>query len=327
MANEIIKVEETEKEWTIVGEIANWEDFFMDEKNFLPVLDFAKERARGLVADPTTKDGQITRKTLAKRIGQVEKAIAERGLDVARVLKEKPKKIDAVRKKVKETLLMYKEEVLAPLKEIESRQAEIEQIANLPATGIGCDSYALRDLIGRLDDWEAKDWKESATVAFEAIKIARAQLNSMLTSVEKSEANARELEELRKRQAEFDAAEKAKAQEELKKAQAEAEKAKKEAEEARQKAEQAEAEKVAAEKAKEIAEAKVPDWKKNEIPESERLFPEDVTEKKRRFNREALDKMAELTIGDLTMAKDIITAIAKGQVPHIYIDYELNAVD
>ena len=320
MSNEIVKVEETEKEWTLVGEVASWEDFFMDKENFMPILEFARERSEKLVADPTTKDGQIARKTLAKRIGQVEKAIAEKGMEVAKILKEKPKMVDDTRRLVKQTLIKYKENVLAPLKEIEARQAEIEQIANLPATGIGCDSYALRDLIARLDDWEAKDWKESATVAFEAIKIARAQLNSMLTSVEKSEADARELEELRKRKAEMDAAEKAKAQEELRKAQAEAEKAKKDAEEAKKRAD-------AAEKAQAEAESKIPEWKKNEVPESDRLFPEDVTERKRRFNREALDKIAELTLGDLTMAKDIVTAIAKGQVPHIFIDYELNAMD
>lgn len=319
MANEIIKVQETEKEWTLVGEVASWEDLFLNKENFEPILEFARERSEKLVADPTTKDGQIARKTLAKRIGQVQKAIEEKGNEVAKILKEKPNKIDYTRRMVKQTLLKYKEDVLAPLKEIEARQDLIAEIANLPATGIGCDSYALRDLIARLDDYEAKDWKESATMAFEAIKIARAQLNSMLTSVEKSEADARELEELRKHKAEIDAAQKAKAEEELKKAQAEAAKAKKEKEDAEKRAE-------AAEKAQAIAESKVPDWKKNEVNESDRLFPEDVTEKKRRYNREALDKMTELTMGDLTMAKDIITAIAKCQIPHIYIDYELAAI-
>ena len=62
--NPLLTVQETEKEWTLAGKIDNWEDFFMDERNFLPVLEFARERARNLVADPTTKDGQITRKAL-----------------------------------------------------------------------------------------------------------------------------------------------------------------------------------------------------------------------------------------------------------------------
>lgn len=335
MANEIIKIEETDKEWTLVGEIADWEAFFMDANNFLPIIEYAKTRARGLVADPTTKEGQIARKSLAKRIGQVEKAIAERGLEVARILKEKPKKIDAVRKKVKDSLLSYKEEVLAPLKEIEQRQAEIEEIDNMPATrAIGCDSAALKFLLDELDELEKKDWKESKADAMYSIGEARRQINDMLARQEKAEEDARKLAEYQRREAEIAnaekekaEAEKKKAQEEAEKAKAEAEKAKKEAEEARQKAEKAEADKVAAEKAKELAEAKVPEWKKNEMPESEMLFPEDAIERKRRYNREALDKIAEFTLGEVDMAKAIVTAIVKGQVPHIYMDYELKAVD
>ena len=53
----------------------------------------------------------------------------------------------------------------------------------------------------------------------------------------------------------------------------------------------------------------------------------DATERKRRYNREAMDKIAEFTLGDVDMAKAIVTAIVKGQVTHIYMDYELRAVD
>lgn len=330
MANEIIKVEETEKEWTIVGEVANWEDFFMDEKNFLPVLNFAKERARGLVADPTTKDGQIARKSLAKRIGQVEKAIAERGLEVARILKEKPKKIDAVRKKVKDSLLSYKEELLAPLKEIEERQALIVEISNIPAQGIGCDSAGIKSLLESVEDYASKDWKESKDDATYVINEAKRQLTDMLVRQEKAEADARELEERRKHDAEVAQAQKEKAEAELKKAQEEAARAKEEAEKFKAEADAAKAEavkaneeKATAEKAKEEAESKLPEWKKKEIPESERLFPENVEERKRKFNREALEKIVEFT-NDEKIGKAIITAIVKGQVPHIYMDYELD---
>ena len=328
MANEIIKVEETDKALVITGQIENWEDFFLDAKNFSPIVEFTKARARGLVADPTTKEGQIERKSLVKKINALVKDIDKAHDDVVKAYKEKSGKIDKVRKTVKDTLLMYKEELLAPIKEIEQRQAEIVEIDNMPATrAIGCDSASLKYLLEELDGLEKKDWKESKADAIYSIGEARRQINDMLARQEKAEEDARKLAEYQRREAEFAAAEKAKAQEELKKAQAEAEQAKKEAEEAKRKAEQAETEKVAAEKAKEIAEAKVPDWKKNEIPESERLLPEDVTERKRRFNREALEKMTDYTNGDVDAAKAIITAIAKGQVPHIFIDYELGAVD
>ena len=338
MANDIIKVEETDKALVITGQIENWEEFFLDEKNFMPIIDFTKTRARGLVADATTKEGQKERKTLVKKINALVKDIDNAHDEVVKAYKEKSGKIDKVRKKVKDTLLMYKEELLAPIKEIEQRQAEIVEIDNMPATrGIGCDSAALKFLLEELDELEKKDWKESKADAMYSIGEARRQINDMLARQEKAEEDARKLAEYQRREAEIATAEKEKAeaekkkaQEEAEKAKAEAEKAKKEAEEARQMAEQAEADKVAAEKAKELAESKIPEWKKNEIPESERLFPEDVNERKRRFNREAMEAIAEIIgktpvaiAGTEGVAKAIVTAIVNGHVPHIYMDYEL----
>lgn len=334
-SNEIIRVEESEKDWKLVGKFTEYEfgqlvEFYCHAENFLPAINFAKERARGLVADPTTKDGQIARKAVAKRIGQIEKQIADVGMEVAKVLKAKPKEVDACRKRVKDTLIAYKDEVLAPLKEIEQRQEEIVEIGNLPAQGVGCDSNGLKMLLDRLDEMAKTPeyWKESLNDANDAVIEARRQLNDMLARQEKAEADQRELEELRKKQAEMALMEKQKAEAELKKAQEEAAKAKAEAERMeREKAEaerkQMEAEEAAraAETAKAEAEAKVPEWKKNEIPESERLWPEDERERKRRINREAMQKMVELTLGDETMAKAIITAIAKDEVPHIHIEY------
>lgn len=328
MANEIIKVEETDKALVITGSVENWEEFYLDENNFLPIIEFTKKRARGLVADPTTAEGQKERKLLVKKINALVKDIDKVHDDVVKAYKQKSGKIDNVRKTVKDTLLMYKEELLAPIKEIEQRQAEIVEIDNMPATrAIGCDSASLKYMLDELDALEKKDWKESKADAMYSIGEARRQINDMLARQEKAEEDARKLAEYQRREAELAAAEKAKAEAEMKKAKEEADKAKAEAEEAKRRAGKAEAEKAEAVKAKEQAEAKIPEWKKNDIPESERLFPEDVVERKRRFNREALEKMTDFTNGDVDAAKAIITAIAKGQVPHIFIDYELRAED
>jgi len=317
----VVTLEETDKALTIVGKIDNWEDFFMDEKNFKPVLEAVKKRAKGLVADPTTKEGQTEIKTLVKKLNGLVKDIDLAHDNVVKELKAKPKRIDNVRKYVKDNILLYKEELLKPIKEIEERQEQILAIDNMPATeGIGCDSYSLKVLLERLDEYEKKDWKESKEQAQDSINEARRVLKDMLARAEKDEAEKRELEELRKQKAEMEQAAREKAEAELKKAQAEAEKAKAEAEQARRQAEQAEAEKAEAIKAQAEAEAKVPDWKKNEKPQEERLFPEDERERKRRYNREALKALVPI-VKDEETAKAIITAIAKEAVPHIHIDY------
>lgn len=331
----LITVEESGKDWSIVGteSVTNWEDFFMDAHNFKGVLDFAKERARGLVADPTTKDGQVTRKALAKRIGQVEKAIADKGLEVARILKEKPKKIDAVRKTVKDTLLMYKEEVLAPLKEIEARQAEIVEIQNLPAQGVGCDSEGIKDLLERLESWKAKDWKESKDDADDAINDARRQLYDMLKVQEKAEADARELEELRRKEAE----QAAKREEELRKAQEEAARLQREKEEAERRAADAEKAKQEAEKAKEeaeaakaVAEEKAKDWTPKETPKENLLFPDSEKERQREIKTNVKKALMEIIGNNLhgfsesgyeLAAKAIVIAVAKGNIPHLVLDF------
>lgn len=331
----LITVEESGKDWSIVGteSVTNWEDFFMDVHNFKGVLDFAKERARGLVADPTTKDGQITRKALAKRIGQVEKAIADKGLEVARILKEKPKKIDSVRKTVKDTLLMYKEEVLAPLKEIEARQAEIAVIQNLPAQAFGCDSEGIKDLLERLESWKVKDWKESKDDADDAINEARRQLSDMLKVQEKAEADARELEELRRKEAE----QAAKREEELRKAQEDAARLQREKEEAERRAADAEKAKQEAEKAKEeaeaakaVAEEKAKDWTPKETPKENLLFPDSEKERQREIKTKVKKALMEIIGNNLQgfsesgyelAAKAIVIAVAKGRIPHLVLDF------
>lgn len=331
----LITVEESGKDWSIVGteSVTNWEDFFMDAHNFKGVLDFAKERARVLVADPTTKDGQITRKALAKRIGQVEKAIADKGLEVARILKEKPKKIDSVRKTVKDTLLMYKEEVLAPLKEIEARQAEIVEIQNLPAQGVGCDSEGIKDLLERLESRKVKDWKESKDDADDAINEARRQLSDMLKVQEKAEADARELEELRRKEAE----QAAKREEELRKAQEDAARLQREKEEAERRAADAEKAKQEAEKAKEeaeaakaVAEEKAKDWTPKETPKENLLFPDSEKEHQREIKTKVKKALMEIIGNNLQgfsesgyelAAKAIVIAVAKGRIPHLVLDF------
>lgn len=324
MASEIIKVEETDKALVITGNVDNWEEFFLDEKNFMPIIEFTKARARGLVADATTKEGQKERKTLVKKINALVKDIDNAHDEVVKAYKQKSGQIDNVRKKVKDTLLLYKTELLAPIKEIEQRQAEIVEIDNMPAMrAIGCDSAALKFLLEELDALEKKDWKESKSDAMYSIGEARRQITDMLVRKEKEEADALELENLRKQKAEMDAAKLAETEKKLKEAQDAEAKAKEAEAKAKAEAEEAKKQAAKAEEEKAVAESKIPDWKKKEMPESERLFPEDVIERKRRYNREAMEKFAEFTLGEVDMAKAIVTAIVKGQVPHIYMDYEL----
>ena len=216
-----LAIKESEKAWTLDKVPSNWEDFFMEENNFMGVLDFAKHKARDVIADPTTEEGQIVRKSIAKNINAIIKEIDNAHDVVVKELKAKPNKVDKVRKRVKDTLLQYKEDVLAPIKEIEARQAELIEIDNMSAQAIGCDSVNIKFLIEQLEK-KARDeayWKESWSDAQYSVNNSMAQLKDMLAKVEKEEADKRELEERRKKDEEDRALREAENQRKLEEAQ------------------------------------------------------------------------------------------------------------
>lgn len=338
-----IEIKDTGKSFEIVKktEQNNLEAIFLDKKNFVPMLQQVKLIARGLVADPTTKEGASQRKALSRKIGSLKTAIENEGKKVAAALKEKPKIIDATRKEVKDTLEMLQEELLKPLKEIEARQNEIIEISNLPASAIGCDSYAIQDVINVLEGHAHDEsyWKESYAEAVGAINEAHRQLNDMLETQLKQEEQQREYERLKAEEAERNR----KLAEEAAKAKAEAEEAKRKAEEAERAKAKAEADakaaaeaearaKADAERAKQQAEAARANAAINvqgdaqkaikdaEKTKAEMLFPEDQQAYNRTCNREALEDIKACGI-DEEKAKAIITAIVKGKVRHIVMMY------
>jgi len=217
----------------LVGQVTNWEELFLNKENFRQILIDAQKIGRGLVADPTTKEGCIQIKLMAKKINQLKNMIEEKGKEVAAELKAKPKLIDATRKEVKDTLDKLKEDVLKPIVDIEKRQEQITEIDNMPAQAMMYDSVGIEEQIAKLADLREKGidyWQESFEDASKSIADSMRQLNEFLLSARKKEAEQKELEELR---AQKEAAQKIIQEQEIKKAREEAaEKARKEAEEA-----------------------------------------------------------------------------------------------
>jgi chromosome segregation ATPase len=217
----------------LVGNVSSWEELFLNKENFRQVLIDAQKIGRGLVADPTTEDGCIQIKTMAKKISTLQKLIEEKGKEIAAELKAKPKLIDATRKEVKDTLDKLKEDVLKPIVDIEKRQEQITEIDNMPSQAMMYDSVGIEEQIAKLADLREKGidyWQESFEDASKSISDSMRQLNEFLLSAKKKEAEQKELEELR---AQKEAAQKIIQEQEIKKAREEAsEKAWKEAKEA-----------------------------------------------------------------------------------------------
>lgn len=326
----VVHVEEVDKKLALVGDFKQFEfgqlvELFTDPKNFIPATRFAKELAKNLVADPTTKEGEKSIKSTAKKIGEIEKNFSAIAMDVKRALKAKPNQVDECCRTIVNTLQNEKAKVLAPLKEIEERRALLVEIDNMPAQtsfydAAGCDML-LEQLESKVHD--EKWWKESWNDAQYSINEAKRQITDIRNQKAQAEADAKELEERRKKDAEENARKLKEAEDARKKAEEEAARAKAAEEEAKRKAQQAEDDKAAAEAARQAAEAKVPEWVKSEEKASEeRLFPESEYDRKKRCNNEALEAIAKIT-KDKAVAKAVVIAIAKGQIPHVLIRYEV----
>ena len=136
--NALVLIDEG-KQFAVKTDCMDPEALFLDKKNFVPMLNQVKKIARGLVADVHTEEGFKARKAMNAKLAKLKTAIEDRGAQVAKELKAKPKRVDETRRLVKETLEMLQKEVMAPIREIEARQQEIVEISNIPATAIGCN--------------------------------------------------------------------------------------------------------------------------------------------------------------------------------------------
>lgn len=316
-----IEITDNGKAFEIVkkNENTDIEQIFLHDENFIPMLEQVKKIARGLVADVHTKEGIAARKSLNRKLAGLKNAIEDEGKKVAAALKAKPKIVDATRKRVKDTLEMLQEEVMAPIKAIEARQQEIEEIRCIPGSATGLASDGIKAYIGMLEEHVHDEdyWDESYSAAFDAINDARRQLNDMLAAAEKSEQERRELEELRAKQAEYERAEKEKAKAELhrmveekRKAEAEAEAARKAQAEAERKQKEAEAASKAMESTDMLKVQADAQKTKNDM-----LFPDDGAMYRKTCKTEAKEDLMKLGLTE-EQARNVVIGILTNNVRH-----------
>lgn len=295
-----------------------------------------------------TEAGRKKIKSFAYKIAQSKTAIDAVGKEIVDEAKELPKRIDANRKHIKDTLDAWRDEVRQPVTDWEkAEEARVNfiksELAELEATIADPDwttrsSECLRDRLGELGRLEVSDavFAEYLGAAKELASRATTVLTERIAAAEKREAESAELARLR-----------AEAEERARKDR-EAEIARKAAEAARLEAEQkAEAERLAAQKREDdlkAAAAKAEQDRKDaeqRAADAEKAAKEkaerDAREAKEReeaaqrqreqnkahmaaINREALAALVEHGI-DVDVAKNVIVLIATRTIPHVSIQY------
>lgn len=328
--------------------------FYTDPSNLDRLYDIIDNKARALVADPTTKEGASQIKSAAKQIASARIKIDNIGKDVVAKLKELPGIIDDNRKGFRKKMEALQEEVRRPVTEIEERQDKIVAIKDIHVNLAMADSVTINAEIERLKAMDLSDdtWKESAEDAVRTVEAEVNALNTLKAAAEKREEEARELDELRKQKEEADriirenrlkeeAAKRAKEEAEAKAA---AEKARMEREKEEAERRAAEAERKAQEAAKELEEEKAkkayvaPQAAAPSPAPAPAQKPSKWTPEMKAVNNAILDAFAAIIVKALPeyiaghsdpgydlaareTAKKLVGAIIKGEIRNINVRY------
>lgn len=310
-----------------------------------PLLDRVRQEIDGFSADVTTDKGRKAIASMAYRVARAKTYLDDAGKALADQQKEIPKKIDACRKRIRDTLDKWRDEVRAPLTEWE--EAEKTRIAEHKASidiliGLanvdGCDAATIKRRLSQAEGFPiTEEACEEFLSDYAAEKDAAiASLKRSLELREKHEAEQAELarlraaEEQRKRQ-EHEARIAAEAAERAKReAEARAEAERKAAEDAaRREREAAERRELELKLQAEAAERRAAEAEAKARREAEEKVKREAAEAERReqdkAHRSKINKAARdaLMAGGLDQeaAEKAVTLIAQRSVPHVSIAY------
>ena len=255
---------------------------FTEGQGVAELLADIRQKATSLVPDITTAKGRKEIASVAHAVARTKTYLDGLGKEQTDKFKEIPKRIDANRKQIRDTLDTLKDEVRAPLTQYEAaeeaRVAALQsRLARLNELGSSASiEIAAADLQVMLQEVEQNalddSWQELLPQATVAKELATKRLGEAPAARQKDEAEQAELEQLRQKQAEQDridrerliaeqAAEQARREEENRQrlereaAQHREQEAQRQAQVAQQAAEQARRDSEAAELARQKAEA------------------------------------------------------------------------
>jgi len=317
-------------------------EVFTAPEGIAPFLSLVRNQIDAFEPDVTTRKGREAIASMAYKVAKVKSYLDGVGKTLADEQKEIPKKIDAARKRVRDTLGTWQDEVRQPLTDWEDAEnARIKQAKDWISATRGLLSItklqAPVDIGDSLDALRAEPvllarFQEFTGDAADAKALAVAHLERTLAEAIQREKDEAELARLRAEQAERAA--QAEQQRIADEARARAEEAGRIAKEAAERREReaneqlarAESARIAAEEraaqaeqdardkvAKEQAEALQRERKAQAAREADK-------EHRRRINRAAVEALVESGIAEVT-AIQVVALIATGKVPAVSIRY------
>ncbi|WP_411684723.1 coiled-coil domain-containing protein [Aeromonas caviae] len=185
---------------------------FTEGQGVAELLADIRQKATSLVPDITTAKGRKEIASVAHAVARTKTYLDGLGKEQTDKFKEIPKRIDANRKQIRDTLDALKDEVRAPLTQYEAaeeaRVAALQsRLARLNELGSSASiEIAAADLQVMLNEVEQNalddTWQELLPQATVAKELAAKRLGEALAARQKYEADQAELEQLRQKQAE-----------------------------------------------------------------------------------------------------------------------------
>ena len=299
-----------------------------------PILARIRQEIDAFRGDVSTAGGRKAIASMAHKVSQSKALLEKVGKDLADRQKEIPKKIDATRRHITQTLEKWRDEVRQPLTDWETRendrvsahQAAIDHLLMLSEATTASPGSVLREQLAHVQSVVIDDsCEEFAAEYAKAAAAAAKHLVAVIAERDRIEAEQAELLELRARQAKADAAER---EERIRKEAAEAA--------VREAVAKAEAERIAAQQREEALHRQVREAEQRAIERIERAKKEQAEAERRETEakaaREADDKHRQAINGQIIsafaangiqtgIAEVIISLIASGEVPHVTINY------
>jgi hypothetical protein len=179
---------------------------FQTPKGLDPYLQVVRDKIDAFVPDVTTRKGREAIASIAYTVARSKTALDNRGKELVAELKEIPKLIDAERKRMRDTLDAWKEEVSRPLTEwqaaedarVDRHNDRMEWLRGLPLNLAGQTSAHVEGLIAEAEGVEiGEQWEEFEAEAARTKDLAVKALRAVLAELQRYEAEQAELARLR----------------------------------------------------------------------------------------------------------------------------------
>lgn len=164
----------------------------------------AKVRAENV--DISTKKGREACASLAYKVARSKTALDDMGKDLVSGIKEQAAKIDADRRKARERLDALRDDVRKPLDDYEAAEAAriaahetaLAEISEPQGYGFSETAAELANRLACLEAYPSRDWQEFKVRADKAIAAEIERTKGLLAAAQKREAEAAELDRLRR---------------------------------------------------------------------------------------------------------------------------------